>query len=244
MCTVLRRLALETHGLCEVRMFSKVLMHFLHIGGSLECRICFASLAGSLAQAARKPRVKGFQAESLVRPLLRMARYCNSAMQSAAFLALGHLMSYPAAQQVLCEVSMANVPTRYTHPPPLSQGWIMGMSNAVLGPSLLASPHCCCGLHSSSCTAVHPPSGQHVRGSRCLRGWGLQDAKHLAILTDILVDAKAQLSLKAAVCTILRAAAQADAVSMSALTQVHSIAPSHGCCYRLQNGPPPSGPQH
>ncbi len=33
-----------------------------------------------------------------------MARYCNSAMQSAAFLALGHLMSYPAAQQVLCEV--------------------------------------------------------------------------------------------------------------------------------------------
>ena len=68
------------------------------------CRICFATLAGSLAQAARKPRVKGFHAESLVRPLLRMARYCNSAMQSAAFLALGHLMSYPAAQQVLCEV--------------------------------------------------------------------------------------------------------------------------------------------
>ncbi len=70
----------------------------------LACRICFASLAGSLAQAARKPRVKGFHAGSLVRPLLRMARYCNSAMQSAAFLALGHLMSYPAAQQVLCEV--------------------------------------------------------------------------------------------------------------------------------------------
>ena len=49
---------------------------------------------------------------------------------------------------------------------------------------------------------------------------GMQDGKHLAILTDILEDAKAQLSLKVAVCTILRAAAQADAVSMSALTQV------------------------
>ena len=70
----------------------------------MPCRICFASLAGSLAQAARKPWVKGFHAGSLVRPLLRMARYCNSAMQSAAFLALGHLMAYPAAQQVLCKV--------------------------------------------------------------------------------------------------------------------------------------------
>ncbi len=51
---------------------------------------------------------------------------------------------------------------------------------------------------------------------------GAQDGKHLAILTDILEDDKAQLSLKVAVCTILRAAAQADAVSMSALTQVCS----------------------
>lgn len=48
----------------------------------------------------------------------------------------------------------------------------------------------------------------------------VQDGKHLAILTDILEDAKAQLSLKVAVCTILRAAAQADTVSMSAITQV------------------------
>ena len=71
---------------------------------SMACRVCFASLVGALAQAAHKPQVMGFHAETLVRPLLRMARYVNSAMQSAAFLALGHLMSYPAAQQVVCEV--------------------------------------------------------------------------------------------------------------------------------------------
>ena len=71
---------------------------------SMACRVCFASLVGALAQAARKPQVRGFHAETLVRPLLRMARYVNSAMQSTAFLALGHLMSYPAAQQVVCEV--------------------------------------------------------------------------------------------------------------------------------------------
>ena len=47
-----------------------------------------------------------------------------------------------------------------------------------------------------------------------------QDAKHLTILTDILEDEQAPLSLKVAVCTILRAAAHSDAVSMSALTQV------------------------
>ena len=52
-----------------------------------------------------------------------------------------------------------------------------------------------------------------------------QDGKHLAILTDILEDGEAPLSLKVAVCAILRAAAQADAVSMSALTQVRSVAP-------------------
>lgn len=73
--------------------------------GWVACRICYASLVGSLAQVARKPRVKTFHPESLIRPLLRMARYKESAMQSAAFLALGHLMSYPTAQQVLCEVS-------------------------------------------------------------------------------------------------------------------------------------------
>jgi hypothetical protein len=72
------------------------------------CRVCFASLVGALAQAARKPQVRGFHAETLVRPLLRMARYVNSEMQSAAFLALGHLMSYPAAQQVVCEVRNQN----------------------------------------------------------------------------------------------------------------------------------------
>lgn len=70
-------------------------------------RVCFATLVGALAQAARKPRLKAFRAEALVRPLLRMARYANSAMQSAAFLALGHLMAYPAAQQVLCEVRLS-----------------------------------------------------------------------------------------------------------------------------------------
>ena len=48
--------------------------------------------------------LRAFHAEALVRPLLRMARYSNSTMQSAAFLALGNLMSYPAAQQCLCEV--------------------------------------------------------------------------------------------------------------------------------------------
>ena len=70
----------------------------------MACRVCFASLVGALAQAAHKPQVRGFHAETLVRPLLRMARYVDSTMQSAAFLALGHLMSYPAAQQVVCEV--------------------------------------------------------------------------------------------------------------------------------------------
>ena len=68
------------------------------------CRVCFASLVSSAAQAARKPVLRAFHAEALVRPLLRMARYSNSTMQSAAFLALGNLMSYPAAQQCLCEV--------------------------------------------------------------------------------------------------------------------------------------------
>jgi len=48
----------------------------------------------------------------------------------------------------------------------------------------------------------------------------VQDGKHLRILIDILEDEKAPLGLKVAVCTILRAAAQAEAVTMSGLTQV------------------------
>ena len=72
--------------------------------GCVACRVCFASLVSSVAQAARRPLLRAFHAEVLVRPLLRMARYSNSTMQSAAFLALGNLMSYPAAQQCLCEV--------------------------------------------------------------------------------------------------------------------------------------------
>ena len=78
----------------------------------------------------------------------------------------------------------------------------------------------------------------------------MQDGKHLAILTDILEDDKAQLSLKVAVCTILRAAAQADAVSMSALTQARPAAPSHDWCCLSQLAPPaacaltPSHPSH
>ena len=72
--------------------------------GCVACRVCFASLVSSVAQAARRPLLRAFHAEALVRPLLRMARYSNSTMQSAAFLALGNLMSYPVAQQCLCEV--------------------------------------------------------------------------------------------------------------------------------------------
>ena len=72
--------------------------------GCVACRVCFASLVSSVAQAARRPLLRAFHAEALVRPLLRMARYSNSTMQSAAFLGLGNLMSYPAAQQCLCEV--------------------------------------------------------------------------------------------------------------------------------------------
>ena len=50
----------------------------------------------------------------------------------------------------------------------------------------------------------------------------VQDGKHLRILTDILENKKSPLSLKEAVCTILRAGAQAEAVSMSTLTQVRA----------------------
>ena len=78
--------------------------------GCVACRVCFASLVSSVAQAARRPMLRAFHAEALVRPLLRMARYSNSTMQSAAFLALGNLMSYPAAQQCLCEVTRAMKP--------------------------------------------------------------------------------------------------------------------------------------
>ena len=50
----------------------------------------------------------------------------------------------------------------------------------------------------------------------------MQDGKHLRILTDILENKKSPLTLKEAVCTILRAGAQAEAVSMSTLTQVRT----------------------
>ena len=103
--------------------------------------------------------------------------------------------------------------------------------NLVTGPAVWAGVSSCVAL---SCKAVllelfaHesiitvPSASIHFSygGISPVSMAGMQDGKHLAILTDILEDAKAQLSLKVAVCTILRAAAQADAVSMSALTQV------------------------
>ena len=55
----------------------------------------------------------------------------------------------------------------------------------------------------------------------------MQDGKHLRILTDILENKKSPLSLKEAVCTILRAGAQAEAVSMSTLTQVRTSVNNH-----------------
>ena len=222
-------------------MSLKVFIQVSRTEGLFACRVCFASLAGSLAQAARRPRVKGFHAESLVRPLLRMARYCNSVMQSAAFLALGHLMSYPAAQQVLCEVSMVIRVLDAIH--------TLLRCTLVTGLALWIEQH-----YSVSFLTCKPPlllwlAQQHMYqcafskhatcawGMLCYSMRGVQDAKHLAILTDILEDAKAQLSLKVAVCTILRAAAQADAVSMSALTQVHLIAPFNEWCHSCRHAP-------
>lgn len=65
-----------------------------------------------------------------------------------------------------------------------------------------------------------PEAPHFIHGALHSKWTYVQDAKHLKILTDIMEDTNAPLSLKVAVCTILRAAAQAEAVSMSALTQV------------------------
>ena len=74
---------------------------------------------------------------------------------------------------------------------------------------------------------------QGASSARCIQArlahqlYTVQDGKHLRILTDILENKKSPLSLKEAVCTILRAGAQAEAVSMSTLTQVRTSVNSH-----------------
>ena len=84
-----------------------------------------------------------------------------------------------------------------------------------------------------SCKSEGQLHDQGASSARCIQArlahqlCTVQDGKHLRILTDILENKKSPLSLKEAVCTILRAGAQAEAVSMSTLTQVRTSVNSH-----------------